>query len=50
VVRAERLIGPCPISAADYPGTVTVTIKVKRMDTGRVIATGSTLVYVQKAL
>ena len=50
VVRAVRTVGACPASAAGYPGTVSVMIEVKRMDTGKVIATGSTLVYVQKAL
>jgi len=50
VVRAFRVVGACPTSAAGYPGTVSVQIQVKRMDTGETISTGATLVYVQKAL
>jgi type II secretory pathway pseudopilin PulG len=47
-LQATRTVGACP-AAASYPGTVSVVIKVTRVDTGAVVSTASTLVFLGAA-
>ncbi len=41
-----RTAGTCP---ASYPGTVAFTVRVARQDTGAVLSTATTLIYVSQA-
>ncbi|WP_411701126.1 hypothetical protein [Conyzicola sp.] len=47
-LQATRTVGACPAASA-YPGTVSVVIKVTRLDTGAVLSTASTLVFLSGA-
>jgi len=45
-LHLTQVLGGCPSS---YPGTVTYTVTVTRQDTGAVLATASTLIYLSSA-
>lgn len=45
-LHLNQVLGACP---ATYPGTVKYTVTVTRLDTGAVLATASTLIYLASA-
>jgi len=43
-----RSVAPCPVSTFAYPTTVAFTVVVTRVDTGDVVASAKSLIYVKK--